>query len=186
MADAMDQYVSEQAGGITDALESLRIDSGVGDAPPVEGAQGGDVVESQEPEPANGGVPAVLPSESISNPFVDPTPDTATPPIEIQQTPNGSWRRRGERVTDLDLRRDGEPHTPEPDKTGSGSASNGDGSGGEGGQEGPMTPMNDAGPFVFDGGAMDDVAAAVSPTTANPPTPPDDINNSDWRSAVPN
>ena len=33
-----------------------------------------------------------------------------------------------------------------------GSSSSASGSGEVGGQEGPMTPMNDAGPFVLDGG----------------------------------
>ncbi|CAZ83821.1 unnamed protein product [Tuber melanosporum] len=188
MADVMDRFADEQTGRITDALESMQPDSGEGDAPPIESTQDGNVVESQEPEPAGSDAPApaALPSGSTSTPTIHPVPETATPPIEIQQTPSGSWRRRGERVTDLDLRRDSEPHTPEPDKNGSGSTSNGNGSSGEGGQEGPMTPMNDAGPFVFDGGAMDSAAAAVSPTATNPPNSLDDINNSDWRSAIPN
>ncbi|RPA92729.1 hypothetical protein L873DRAFT_1831000 [Choiromyces venosus 120613-1] len=188
MADVIDQLVDEEAGRITDTLEAMQVDSGAGDVPPIEIAQGGNAVESQEPELSNSGAsaPVLLPSAPVSAPTVHPVLETATSPIEIQHTPNGSWRRRGERVTDLDLRRDVEPHTPEVDKTGSGSASNGNGSGGEGGQEGPMTPMNDAGPFVFDGGAMDSAAAAVSPTTTDPPNSLDDINNVDWRSAVPN
>ncbi|PWW79566.1 hypothetical protein C7212DRAFT_356391 [Tuber magnatum] len=188
MADVVGQFADERTGEITDALESVQLGSGAGDAPLMENAQDGSVVESQEPKPAGGGVsaPVVLPFGSTSTPTAHSAPETATSPIEIQQTPSGSWRRRGERVTDLDLRPPGEPHTPEPDKTGSGSASNGNGSSGEVGHEGPMTPMNDAGPFVFDGSAMGNAAAAVSLTTTNPPSSLDDINNSDWRSAVPN
>ncbi|CUS09035.1 unnamed protein product [Tuber aestivum] len=184
MGDVVDQFTDDQAGRITHALESVQLGSPEGDGPPREDAQGGNVVEGQEPEPAGHGVPAPaeLPSRSTSTPTTHPATEAAPSPIEIQQTPSGSWRRRGERVTDLDLRREGEPQTPEPDKTGS--ASNGNGSSGEGGQDGPMTPMNDAGPFVFDGSAMDSASAAVLPAVTNPPSSLDD--SSDWRSAVPN
>lgn len=59
----------------------------------------------------------------------------------------GSWRRRNERIRDLDLQQE----SGGAEECGSGSSSS---TGGEGGNEGPMTPMNDAGPFVFDGGVF--------------------------------
>lgn len=81
-------------------------------------------------------------------------PEAAIALMEIPQdsmAASGSWRRRGERVTNLDLSREDKA----AGTNGTGSGSN---SGGEGGHEGPLTPRNDAGPFVFDGGALDGLA----------------------------
>lgn len=82
---------------------------------------------------------------------LDSVPIITTSPVEIRQTSSsrmtGSWRRRNERVRDLDLQQEGGG----AEECGSGSSSS---TGGEGGNEGPMTPMNDAGPFVFDGGVF--------------------------------
>ncbi|KAA8899747.1 hypothetical protein FN846DRAFT_167222 [Sphaerosporella brunnea] len=66
--------------------------------------------------------------ESTDSP---PRQGPATPPLQIA----GAWRRRGGDGLDEE-----------------GSSDNGS-SGGETGHEGPMTPMNDAGPFLLDGGA---------------------------------
>lgn len=99
------------------------------------------------------------PITDIAHPLIDQQPSELvldfmptiiTPPVEIRQTSSSrvtSWRRRNERVRDLDL----QPEGGGVEECGSGSSSS---SSGEGGHEGPMTPMNDAGPFVFDGGAF--------------------------------
>lgn len=85
-----------------------------------------------------------------SDPVLDPTPAITTSPVEIRQTSSsrttGSWRRRNERVRDLDLQQEG-GGAEECESSSSSSSTGGEG----GGNEGPMTPMNDAGPFVFDG-----------------------------------
>lgn len=82
---------------------------------------------------------------------LDSVPTITTSPVEIRQTSSsrmtGSWRRRNERIRDLDLQQE----SGGAEECGSGSSSS---TGGEGGHEGPMTPMNDAGPFVFDGGVF--------------------------------
>lgn len=87
-----------------------------------------------------------------SDPVLDSIPTITTPPVEIRQTSSsrttGSWRRRNERVRDLDLQQEGGG----AEECGSGNSSSTGGEGG--GHEGPMTPMNDAGPFVFDGGVF--------------------------------
>lgn len=87
-----------------------------------------------------------------SGPVLDP-PAASSSPVEIRQISSsratGSWRRRTGGVRDLDLQEGGGAE----DASGGGSRS-GSSSGGEGGHEGPMTPMNDAGPFVFDGGSF--------------------------------
>lgn len=87
-----------------------------------------------------------------SDPVLDSIPAITTSPVEIRQTSSsrttGSWRRRNERVRDLDLQQGGGA-----EECGSGSSSSSTGGEG-GGHEGPMTPMNDAGPFVFDGGVL--------------------------------
>lgn len=89
------------------------------------------------------------PSDSVLDP-----PAASSSPVEIRQISSsratGSWRRRTGGVRDLDLQQEG---GGVEDASGGGSRS-GSSSGGEGGHEGPMTPMNDAGPFVFDGGSF--------------------------------
>lgn len=96
--------------------------------------------------------------QPASEPILEPAP-IAVNPVEIRQTSSsrltGSWRRRNERVRDLDLQQ--ESGGAEESGSGSGSSSSG-----EGGHEGPMTPMNDAGPFVFDGGAFPNLAESPS------------------------
>lgn len=88
-----------------------------------------------------------------SDPVLGSIPTITTSPVEIRQISSsrttGSWRRRNERVRDLDLQQEGGG----TEECGSGSSSSSTGGEG-GGHEGPMTPMNDAGPFVFDGGAF--------------------------------
>lgn len=115
----------------------------------------------QAPEPA----PALAPTDPVveqASPeaIVPPEPlQPITSPVDIRQTPSskapGPWRRRKDGVHDLDLQQ-------ENGAVGDGASRSGSSSSVEGGHEGPMTPMNDAGPFVFDGGAFANLAE--SPT----------------------
>ncbi|KAH0602683.1 uncharacterized protein H6S33_008333 [Morchella sextelata] len=148
--DDVDENVIEESGAPVAAEEQALQVSEVGKAP--------------EPAPAR--APTNLIIEQSPGAIVPPEPlQATTSPVEIRQTSSskasGSCRRRKESVHDLEIRQ-------QSGMVGDGASGSGSGSGSgstssiEGGHEGPMTPMNDAGPFVFDGGAFANLAE--SPT----------------------
>jgi len=139
--------------------------------------------------------PEIAPSNSPLNPFIDPedgsalgttTTNTTSVPERLDTPPRGSgvgsWRRRKDPVPNLDLsseiRREG------GSESGSSRSSQSSVMRGNGHDipDGPMTPMNDAGPFLLDGrdGRISmlrigpSVLSSHSPSHSPPSNPPSD------------
>ncbi|KAI5807042.1 hypothetical protein EDC01DRAFT_10993 [Geopyxis carbonaria] len=97
------------------------------------------------PAPVPEAVPDPISEEPVQ---LEPEESQSVPDSTMAPRQSGSWRRR-----DLEL----VSFSQNPERSSQLSeGSNSSGSGNEHNQEGPMTPMNDAGPFVLDGGVGND------------------------------
>ncbi|KAL7266586.1 hypothetical protein RUND412_010863 [Rhizina undulata] len=101
--------------------------------------------------------PNISSSHPVSSASSSISPSAA---IEIPGNHTPSRRRRDTASPDFDTAAETRSLTEDGDH-GDNRSSTGSSNSGDGGHEGPMTPMNDAGPFVFDGGSGN---VAGSPT----------------------